>query len=58
MEIYNNDDCDINVINNLDIALELTKIYYSYRENISIYQRDILSTYMYFKEGLEEEGEE
>lgn len=57
----NCDDCNVNITREIDTALELTKLYYKYRDNSHYVHEDtIYKTYKYYKDIIEEEknGEE
>ena len=54
--IYQNDDCNINIINVVDAALELTKLYYGNGSHSNYVSEDsIFRTYSYYKRKLLEE---
>lgn len=53
MDIYNNDDCNIDIVNLTETAIELTKLYYEHKtSNMSVSQDDIFKTYEYYKKQL------
>lgn len=57
LEMNNCDDCVVNIP--FDLALELTKVFYSCKINSEreYYKSDILEVYNYFKEKLKGEVE-
>lgn len=60
-DIVNNDDCNINVVSTLDVALEMTKLYLQYHSSSCyITEQLIFETYKNFREKLEniDKGEE
>lgn len=56
-EIYNNDDCNVNIVNVVDSALELTKLYYKIRgeHGYKVNENDIMETYLKFKKEIRED---
>lgn len=60
-DIVNNDDCNINVVSTLDVALEMTKLYLQYHSSSCyITEQLIFETYKNFREKLKNinKGEE
>lgn len=58
-EIVNNDDCNITVVNAVDVALELTRIYLQYHStNRWVNEDTVYEVYKGFKEKIEKEGNE
>lgn len=60
-DIVNNDDCNINVVSTLDVALEMTKLYLQYHSSSCyITEQLIFETYKNFREKLRniDKGEE
>jgi len=60
-DIVNNDDCNINVVSTLDVALEMTKLYLQYHSSSCyITEQLIFETYKNFRERLKniDKGEE
>lgn len=60
-DIVNNDDCNINVVSTLDVALEMTKLYLQYHSSSCyITEQLIFETYKNFREKLKniDKGEE
>lgn len=52
--INNNDDCNINIINNIDVALEMTKLYLDHHSSSHwIGENTIYETYKHFKKKLD-----
>lgn len=60
-DIVNNDDCNINIVSTLDVALEMTKLYLQYHSSSCyITEQLIFETYKNFREKLKniDKGEE